>query len=178
MADEQLRAIFSRIDTDGDGRIDAQELLPILQGLRPGATLQEAQSLIREVDPDESGDIDEDEFLAAMRLRHERAPSAEKMFELIDTSHAGGLGPSAIRAALERFGMAGTSGQDLWDDVDEMIRAVDEDGDGLVGIEEFVKAFPSAIPQPALRELSGSRSAALTGRSGYSAGYSGRTTSG
>ena len=111
-----------------------------------------------------------------MRLRHERAPSAEKMFELIDTSHAGGLGPSARRAALERHGMTGTSGHDLWDDVDEMIRAVDEDGDGLVGMEEFVKAFPSGIPQPALRELSGSRSAALTGRSGYSAGYSGRTS--
>ena len=52
----------------------------------------------------------------------------------------------------------------------------EEDGDGLVGMEEFVKAFPSGIPQPALRELSGSRSAALTGRSGYSAGYSGRTS--
>ena len=108
-----LKTIFDRYDDDGSGEIDAEELLEIMRSLgvqvteevrrraaRPGrarsspgsagrltaraSRTQEIEVMVKEIDEDESGTIDFEEFKAmvrasppAARAPRERSPRAD-----------------------------------------------------------------------------------------------------
>jgi Ca2+-binding EF-hand superfamily protein len=131
-----LRRIFEQLDTNGNGRISADELLVVLKALKPSSTLGHAQTFISEADADDSGDVDWDEFKTAMRERITRVTTAERMFHIIDANHNGLLTPDEVRDAAARYGMMVSD-----EELDEMIRSVDRDLDGMVGLEEFSSAL-------------------------------------
>ena len=131
-----LRKIFEQLDTNKNGRISADELLVVLRALKPSSTILHAKTFIAEVDDDDSGDVDWDEFKNAMHDRLARVTTAERMFHIIDANGNGLLTPAEVRAAAERHGMSVTD-----EELDEMIRSVDRDHDGMVGIEEFSSAL-------------------------------------
>ena len=54
----------------------------------------------------------------------------------MDLDSDGVLSPSEVRDAVQRYGMTVSD-----EDLDEMIRSVDRDSDGMVGIEEFSSAL-------------------------------------
>ena len=108
-----LKTIFDRYDDDGSGEIDAEELLEIMRSLgvqvteevrhraaRPGrarsspgsagrltaraSRTQEIEVMVKEIDEDESGTIDFEEFKAMVRAsppprapRESRSPHAD-----------------------------------------------------------------------------------------------------
>ena len=57
-----LQSVFNRYDDDGSGEIDAGELMEIFQSLGVSVTEQEVEAMVEEVDEDESGTIDFNEF--------------------------------------------------------------------------------------------------------------------
>jgi Ca2+-binding EF-hand superfamily protein len=59
------------------------------------------------------------------------------MFDQLDTAGVGELTPSVIRAGMVRYEMEHITDQD----VDQMIRAIDENNDGMVGLSEFNTAL-------------------------------------
>lgn len=69
LSKEQVMKLFERFDVDGDGTIESSELLLLLEELserRRGhrnVLPEELDAVLREVDADGSGEIDEDEFL-------------------------------------------------------------------------------------------------------------------
>lgn len=68
---EAYLAVFQEHDTSGDGQLTVAELLPVLAALgkTPTTVIQQQQLglAIKEVDEDESGEIDFEEFLQLMR---------------------------------------------------------------------------------------------------------------
>lgn len=71
-----------------------------------------------------------------MALKFGESSSAAQLFETLDIDGSGFLSPNELRAALERYGLDSTSRS-----VDEMIRCVDQDGDGRIGLAEFTSAL-------------------------------------
>lgn len=62
-ASKAARDVMDALDTDGSGSISAEEVVKVM---RPGATLEEAQELVSEVDVNGDGQLDYDEVFALM----------------------------------------------------------------------------------------------------------------
>jgi len=65
-----IHTVFSVLDTNGDGHIDAQELAKVLDMQNDGDDLK-INEIIKEVDTDKDGKINFEEFRAAMLERNE-----------------------------------------------------------------------------------------------------------
>jgi calmodulin len=61
---EELRETFEYNDADGDGRIEMDEFIVMLQALEAHTTLEEARIGFDEIDTNGDGKIDFDEFVA------------------------------------------------------------------------------------------------------------------
>ena len=134
---EDLKTVFTKLDRDKSGKICAPELLAVLQQFQKSAHLADAEKLIAEVDDDGSGDIDWQEFCKILQSTVANRPTAATMFDQLDTAGVGELTPSVIRAGMVRYEMEHITDQD----VDQMIRAIDENNDGMVGLSEFNTAL-------------------------------------
>lgn len=131
---ERLAKIFKAMDANGDGKLSRQE---ILDGYEEhfGKQLDEDQldRLFQQVDLDNSGFIDYSEFIMAC-MNDKKNLSEEKLiaaFKIFDKDDSGTISPDEIREVLG-------SAQGLSDAaVNEIIRQVDENGDGQIQFEEF-----------------------------------------
>lgn len=142
---EDLRRVFDHLDKDKSGSICAKEVLVALTSLSKHASLADAEALIGSADPSLDGAITFTEFKRALALKFGESASAAQMFETLDTDSSGLLSPDELRVALERYGLA----SDLIA-VDEMIRCIDRDGDGMIGTREFalaLKESPLAVSE-------------------------------
>ena len=61
-----LRQIFDWLDVDGNGDIDASELLIALRSASPNATIEQAERLVRDITKGERGTIGWLEFGASL----------------------------------------------------------------------------------------------------------------
>ena len=65
---EEYREVFDCFDKDGNGEIDVEELRYIFEKLHVEIDDEQLGSLIQQVDTDQNGIIDFDEFLILMQL--------------------------------------------------------------------------------------------------------------
>ncbi|KAK3157461.1 hypothetical protein QOZ80_2AG0122690 [Eleusine coracana subsp. coracana] len=134
---KEIKEAFDLFDTDGSGTIDAKELNVAMRALGFEMTPEQIHQMIAEVDKDGSGTIDFDEFVHMMTDKMgERDARDElfKVFRIIDKDGNGKISDVDIqRLAIE------TGEHFTLDEVREMIEAADENGDGEVDLEEFVK---------------------------------------
>merc|ERR1711869_189451 len=100
-------------------------------------TEAELQDMINEVDADENGTIDFTEFLALMARKMKDTDTEEELreaFKVFDRDNNGFISASELRHVMTNLGEKLTD-----EEVDEMIREADIDGDGQVNYQEFVK---------------------------------------
>lgn len=64
---EQLRPIFDRFDVDGSGAVSTDEMGRLVTALKMPMTDEELARLMVDADPDGSGEIDFEEFVAALK---------------------------------------------------------------------------------------------------------------
>lgn len=128
-----LKEMFKMIDTDNSGTISFEELKAGLK--RVGANLKESEiyDLMQAADVDNSGTIDYGEFIAAtLHLNKiEREDHLFAAFSYFDKDGSGYITPDELQQACEEFGI-----EDFR--LEEMIREVDQDNDGLIDYNEFV----------------------------------------
>ena len=112
-----------------------------MRSLGQNPTEAELQEMINEVDADGNGTVDFPEFLTMMARKMKDTDTEEEIreaFKVFDKN-----GDNLISAAELRHVMT-TLGEKLTDqEVDEMIREADVDGDGQINYEEFVKMMMS-----------------------------------
>ncbi|XP_061172578.1 calmodulin-A-like [Saccostrea echinata] len=144
LSDEQVaefREAFNLFDKDGDGSITTTELGTVMRSLGQNPTESELQDMINEVDYDESGTIDFDEFLQMMARKMRDTDTTEELkeaFKVFDKDGNGFISASELRHVMKSLGERLTD-----EEVDEMIKEADLDGDGQVNYEEFVKMMAS-----------------------------------
>merc|ERR1712232_125692 len=100
-------------------------------------TEAELQDMINEVDADGNGTIDFPEFLSLMARKMKDTDTEEELIEAFKVFDRDGNG--FISAAELRHVMTNLGEKLSDEEVDEMVRESDVDGDGQVNYEEFVK---------------------------------------
>lgn len=97
--------------------------------------------MINEIDADGNGTIDFPEFLTMMARKMKDTDSEEEIleaFKVFDKDGNGFISAAELRHIMTNLGEKLTD-----EEVDEMIREADIDGDGQINYEEFVKMMMS-----------------------------------
>jgi len=68
---EKLRAVFDKFDADGSGAVSSAELGEMVKALKLDLSAEQIATLMKEADPDGSGEIEFEEFLSVMRSQVE-----------------------------------------------------------------------------------------------------------
>ncbi|XP_070537501.1 uncharacterized protein [Ptychodera flava] len=132
----EFKEAFSMFDKNDDGRIESSELGIVMRSLGLNPSDAELQDMITEIDSDGNGTVEFPEFIAMMlRKKGECDPENDlrEAFKVFDRDGNGYISASELRHVMLNLG------EKLSDEeVDEMIREADIDGDGQVNYEEFV----------------------------------------
>jgi len=137
----EFKEAFSLFDKDGDGTITTKELGTVMRSLGQNPTEAELNDMINEVDADGNGTIDFPEFLTMMARKMKDTDSEEEIleaFKVFDKDGNGFISAAELRHIMTNLGEKLTD-----EEVDEMIREADIDGDGQINYEEFVKMMMS-----------------------------------
>jgi len=136
---DEFREAFNSFDKDGGGSIDAKELKDLMASVGQNPTDDELAEMIRIADADGTGDIDFAEFVTLMahKMADEKSEATLKAaFSVFDTSGDGFISAEEMRRIMINVGEPVTL-----DDVEQVIRKVDIDGDGVINYEEFTKVI-------------------------------------
>ena len=137
----EFKEAFSLFDKDGDGTITTKELGTVMRSLGQNPTEAELADMINEVDADGNGTIDFPEFLTMMARKMKDTDSEEEIleaFKVFDKDGNGFISAAELRHIMTNLGEKLTD-----EEVDEMLREEDIDGDGQINYEEFVKMMMS-----------------------------------
>ncbi|KAJ3763907.1 hypothetical protein EV360DRAFT_91528 [Lentinula raphanica] len=126
----EFKEAFSLFDKDGDGKITTKELGTVMRSLGQNPTEAELQEMINEVDSDGNGTVDFPEFLSMMARKMKDIDSEEEIkeaFKVFDKDGNGFISAAELRHVMTNLGEKLTD-----DEVDEMMREADEDGNGRI----------------------------------------------
>ncbi|XP_073047600.1 uncharacterized protein [Primulina eburnea] len=132
-----LYEVFKLFDKNGDGSITKEELGSVVRSLYQNLTEEELQDMIHEVDTDGNGTIEFPEFVDLMAKKMKETEADDDLreaFDLFDQDRNGYISADELQQVMLRFGEALTD-----EEIVEMIREADLDGDGQVNYDEFVK---------------------------------------
>uniref|UniRef100_A0A7S0RDU7 non-specific serine/threonine protein kinase n=1 Tax=Pyramimonas obovata TaxID=1411642 RepID=A0A7S0RDU7_9CHLO len=130
---EGLRALFVTFDEDKSGAITVEEMRTGLKTMGSQLSEKELEEIMANADIDGDGQISYEEFIAST-MHMSKLNTEENLwhaFQTFDTDDSGFITPDELRDALERHHMN-------VDSMDEILRDVDQDGDGRIDYNEFV----------------------------------------
>ncbi|OWF37728.1 calmodulin-A-like isoform X2 [Mizuhopecten yessoensis] len=133
----EFKEAFSLFDKDGDGTITSKELGTVMRSLGQHPTESDLKDMVNEVDTDGNGTIDFPEFLAMMVNQLQGASNDEELreaFRVFDKDGNGLISAAELRHVMISLGEKLTE-----EEVDEMIKEADMNGDGQIDYDEFVK---------------------------------------
>ncbi|XP_009386769.2 calmodulin-like [Musa acuminata AAA Group] len=128
---------FCLFDKDGDGSIALEELSMVITSLGLKPFQEELQGMISEGDVDGNGTIEFAEFLGLMAHKMKDIDSEEELkeaFKVFDKDQNGYISEAELRKVMMSLGEKLTD-----EEVAQMIREADLDGDGQVNFEDFVQ---------------------------------------
>ena len=142
----EYREAFEFFDRDGDGTITAKELGAVMRLLGYSPTETDLADIINDVDLDRSGTIEFGEFLAMMAKSVKEADHEEEIreaFRVFDLNGDGYITSKELGLMMSNLGEQ-LSAQE----VEDMIREADSDGDGRVSYEGKALAGFFPLPSP------------------------------
>jgi calmodulin len=131
---------FRVFDLNGDGRITAKELNYALKELGIKMKKKDIEKMINELDKDKNGTIEYSEFVQMMTMPASREADEFELreaFRCIDTDGNGYISREELRQAVEKI--MSMDKKISMQDVEEMMREADVDGNGLIDFDEFVR---------------------------------------
>uniref|UniRef100_A0A8C4WUH8 Solute carrier family 25 member 24 n=1 Tax=Eptatretus burgeri TaxID=7764 RepID=A0A8C4WUH8_EPTBU len=143
-SDERMRELFERLDTDGNGQIDIEELRAGLQRL--GMPVQEnaGEVILRAGDTNKDGQLDFEEFTRYVK-EHEK--KLRLTFKSLDRNNDGRIDASEILHAMEHLGVHITLTQ-----AEKILKSMDKDNTMQVDWNEW-RDFYLLNPASSVQEI-------------------------
>jgi len=146
LSDEELaefREIFNLVDKDRGGTITKEELGELMDTLGIDATPDEIDLMIHEIDEDNSGEIDFDEFVAVMSRKVNASYTSDQVknaFKVFENSAAPGhIRVDDLTRALTTFGTNKLS----LDQAQELVSQLEPDQAGMINYADYVNMMMS-----------------------------------
>ncbi|XP_045498108.1 calmodulin-A-like isoform X2 [Colias croceus] len=137
----EFKEAFMLFDKDEDGTITIAELGVVMRSLGQRPTETELRDMVKEVDQDGNGTIEFNEFLQMMSKKMRGADGEDELreaFRVFDKNNDGLISSVELRHVMTNLGERLSE-----EEVDDMIREADLDGDGMVNYDEFVTILTS-----------------------------------
>ena len=129
---EELKKEFDLIDRSGKGSISADDLKRVMTAIGEAVTDEDIKNMIDEADLNTDGVVDFPEFAKMMQQRRKQNALAE--FRMFDKDGSDTVSAQELKQVLKKFDV------DISDEtLDGMIKEADQDGDGSINYEEFMK---------------------------------------
>lgn len=130
----RVAVLFKKFDKDGNGRLNGEELCEMYKSM--GRSEAEAAAMLSEMDEDGDGNLDIDEMAHARAVEGAATElvddaRANEAFAMFDNDHDGTVSADEIMQLCHLDPTAAL----------EMIKEVDANGDGRIGIEEWAQAM-------------------------------------
>jgi len=133
-----FREAFEAFDKDRDGYITIKEISAYVKAIGQPPTEGEVKDMINEVDVDGNGSIEFIEFITLMARKMRDADTfredLKEIFDVFDLNKDGGIDKDELKHIMTSIG---ENVQD--EDIDDMIKEADEDGDDAINFEEFYR---------------------------------------
>lgn len=134
----ELKAAFTMLDKNQDGRVNASEISSMLENLGILLTDAMVDALIQQASKRGDNLISEDEFLSWMSMqtgvKEDVMEDLLAAFRVFDKDRNGYITRDELRIAMEMIGEQMSETQ-----LDDMLKATDIDNDGKINYEEFVR---------------------------------------
>ncbi len=131
---EKLWKAFKVFDADGSDAISAKELGQVMRSLGQNPTDTAVRNMMKEVDLADR--LDFEEFKALMVAKQDDPRSNLKLaFSVFDEDGSGQITANEMRSVMSKFGLTDS-------ELDEMLKEVDNDGDGSINFDEFCCLMP------------------------------------
>ncbi|OWF37200.1 calmodulin-A-like [Mizuhopecten yessoensis] len=143
----EYQTAFDYCDVNKDGTISLSELKTVMQQQGFNPTDEEMEKIIANVDDNGNGSLEFPEFVKLMETKRKTSNELDELtcaFKTFDRDGNGYLDPAELSVALRCLGE-----QLSEEEVKELIKAADQDGDGLIDFNEFITLMTGqAPPQP------------------------------
>jgi len=139
----KIREHFKRLDKNGDGSLDASELAVLLmdQGFTKSQAEQEARGMISAADDNSDGEIGFNEFaqIWQRKLLSVNQSYIHAVFTVLDEDGNGTIDTVELAKVLDMDANKNS------DEIAEIIKEVDTDGDGVISFKEFKAAMTERV---------------------------------
>jgi len=146
----QYQEAFALFDTDGDGTITSQELKKTLESLGVTITLDEVRDIINEFDLNGDQKIDFREFVIMMVMNNDSDDDYEAAFKVFDADGDGAVLLSDMSVIMRNLGVSLTK-----EEQQELFSQIDQDKNGKITYDEFVKLMKMGRKQRSRKNLFG-----------------------
>ncbi|XP_060592824.1 neo-calmodulin-like [Ruditapes philippinarum] len=139
---EEFKETFSLFDKEGDGSISIKELGTVLRALGQHPTEADLNDLIGNLEVEGHMTIEFPEFLSILaKIIKDTDPETEltEAFKIFDKENTGNISNADLRRIMTTYGEVLND-----EEIEEMIKEADTDGDGIVDYAEFI----SMVIQP------------------------------
>ncbi len=140
----EIKEAFDLFDSDHSGTIDTAELKQALSNLGIDAKNQTLQNMMNDIDKNQSGTIDFNEFIELMTAKFSDKDTPEDLRKVFDLFIGDDTADKIEFKHLKR--VAKELGENISDEeLNEMIVRADTDRDGKVSFEEFFAIMTKKI---------------------------------
>ena len=140
----EIKEAFDLFDSDHSGTIDTEELKQALSNLGIDAKNQTLQNMMNDIDKNQSGTIDFNEFIELMTAKFSDKDIPEDLRKVFDLFIGDDTADKIEFKHLKR--VAKELGENISDEeLNEMIVRADTDRDGKVSFEEFFAIMTKKI---------------------------------
>jgi len=154
---EEFNDAFKLFDKDGDGVITVEEIHTVFTDLGfKEYSKKDVRTMVKQVDADENGTIDLDEFIALLRSKKsgkyaKMSPEDElkAAFKIFDADNNGTIDAEELAKVMKALGEKLNK-----EEIEFMIKSVDIDGDKNIDFKEFQKMMQmKPIPQDTVNKI-------------------------